>query len=273
MKDLGPSETRRLLVDSGIATSRAIGFATGGFSEPVSYDWHSHRRHQLIYAFEGTLSVEANGRKHFLPPRRAAFIPAGLAHRTVRGFSGTRRTTPRSRIASVFLSPAIASIGMGELVVFAAPPLLRELLTRALAWGPAHKPNALSRSFFRTIALLCAEWVRAPVAFWLPDAGDERLRESMRWVEGHLREADERKAAAAAGTSPRTFRRQFQEATAMAWREYITRARLLRAAELLTSSGENIAEIAWSVGYQSAPAFAKAFQRFAGQTPAEYRRR
>jgi len=59
----------------------------------------------------------------------------------------------------------------------------------------------------------------------------------------------------------------------MPWRECIVRARLLRAAEELAAvSNQSVAGIAWHVGYASAPAFEKAFQKFAGQTPGEYRR-
>jgi AraC-like DNA-binding protein len=275
MKKLTADETSRLLLNSGIATSQAAAFATRSFSEPVSYDWHSHRRHQLIYAFEGTLSVEAAGRRHMLPPRRrAALIPAGLAHRTVHGFSKSRpKGHKRSRVTSVFLNPDVAPLRIPGIAVFAASPLLSEMLTRALDWGPGHEPTALSRSFFRTLALLCIEWVRSPVAFWLPGVEDPGIREAVRWVDSHLCQADEIAAAAVAGVSVRTFRRQFPEAAGMEWREYITRARLLRAAEHLASSSQSIAEIAWSVGYQSAPAFANAFYKFAGQTPGEYRRR
>src|SRR3954454_20402271 len=39
--------------------------------------WHTHELHQLLYAFEGVAEVETAGSQHLLPPRQAAWIPAG----------------------------------------------------------------------------------------------------------------------------------------------------------------------------------------------------
>ena len=259
--------------DRGIETSRAHTFAIGGFSEPISYDWHFHRRHQLICAFEGTLAVESRGRRHMIPSRRAALIPAGLAHRTCQGFAGPKRPDSRSRIASVFLSPVSIALPRSELVVFHSPSLLGEMIDRSLAWGPEHEPTQLSESFFQTIALLCVEWTQCPVPFWLPETDHPRIREALRVVATRISEADESMMAGICGMSERTFRRQFPLAMGMPWREYITRARLLRAAEELATPGAGVAETAWRVGYNSVAAFTNAFHNFTGQTPSQYRQR
>jgi len=273
MRGLIGQETQQLLRDLGIETSQASAFTTGGFVEPISYDWHVHKRHQLIYAFSGTLAVEGNGRRHLIPLRHAAFIPANLPHRTTLGFSIAGRQSVRSKIVSVFTKPRATPVRTDGIAVFGVTPLLAEMLGRALEWGPDHKETALSKGLFRTLALLCAEGVAAPIPFWLPQGNDPKTQEVLRWLDAHLRDANETKAAAEGGVSVRTFRRQFAAGAGMPWRECIVRARLLRAAEeLAAASSKSVAEIAWHVGYASAPAFAKAFQKFTGQTPGEYRR-
>ncbi|RBP48230.1 helix-turn-helix protein [Roseimicrobium gellanilyticum] len=49
--------------------------------------------------------------------------------------------------------------------------------------------------------------------------------------------------------------------------------RMHRAAELLRSTGHNIGDVAFAVGYYSISAFSRAFSREMGMTPSEYRRR
>lgn len=44
-----------------------------------------------------------------------------------------------------------------------------------------------------------------------------------------------------------------------------------KAIELLQKNDKKLAEIAQSVGYESDPAFSKAFKRFVGHTPRENR--
>ena len=103
MAQLSGLETRKRIRELGIDRSRRRAFALGGVQDPVTYDWHSHRSHQLIYAFEGSLAVESESRRHLLAVRCAALIPAGLMHRTTQAFavvSAKRVVAPR--VTSVF---------------------------------------------------------------------------------------------------------------------------------------------------------------------------
>jgi AraC-like DNA-binding protein len=52
---------------------------------------------------------------------------------------------------------------------------------------------------------------------------------------------------------------------------YLTRWRLLLGARLLTSGNASVAEIAADVGYESEPAFNRAFKREFGLPPARFR--
>lgn len=52
---------------------------------------------------------------------------------------------------------------------------------------------------------------------------------------------------------------------------YLTRWRMHLAAELLASSNLRVSQIAERVGYDSEPAFSRAFRRYLGEAPVEYR--
>ena len=77
-----------------------------------------------------------------------------------------------------------------------------------------------------------------------------------------------------AGTamSRATFIRRFQAATGMTFGQFLTRARLMVAADVLDNSDRNVAAIAAEVGYQSESAFTRAFRAATGQTPSQFRR-
>jgi AraC family transcriptional activator of mtrCDE len=69
-----------------------------------------------------------------------------------------------------------------------------------------------------------------------------------------------------------TFIRRFQSATGMTFGQFVTRARLMSAADLLAESGLTVAAVANQVGYRSESAFTRAFRSETGQTPARFRR-
>ena len=71
--------------------------------------------------------------------------------------------------------------------------------------------------------------------------------------------------------SDRGFSRRFQRATGQPAREFVLDRRMERARSLLSESRIPIEEIAARVGYADRAAFAKAFKRKTGATPASYR--
>jgi len=92
------------------------------------------------------------------------------------------------------------------------------------------------------------------------------------WTLEHLREpvtvAD---LAAHALMSPRTFARQFAARTGTTPHQWLTRARLMRAQELLEHSGDSVDQIAAECGL-SPLMLRRHFARMCGTTPQAYRR-
>ena len=72
------------------------------------------------------------------------------------------------------------------------------------------------------------------------------------------------------GMSRSVFARRFRETVGATPMEYLTRWRMLLAANRLKNSGEGLSAIAQSLNYESESAFSKAFRRVMGQSPRQY---
>ena len=72
--------------------------------------------------------------------------------------------------------------------------------------------------------------------------------------------------------SEATLRRYFYQFTDMSPQQFIAHARINRAQYLLSSTTKSITEISNEVGFESISCFTRAFKRFHGIAPSEYRR-
>jgi two-component system response regulator YesN len=63
----------------------------------------------------------------------------------------------------------------------------------------------------------------------------------------------------------------FKNETGQTLNQYLTEFRLERAKELLADPRNNISDIASRVGYNDSNYFGKAFKKYSGQSPSEYR--
>ena len=73
-------------------------------------------------------------------------------------------------------------------------------------------------------------------------------------------------------TSRRQLQRIYAEIGRTTFRDQLTRVRMQRAAELLSTNGHTVREVAGRVGYRQPAQFAKAFRSHHGLSPSEYRR-
>jgi AraC-like DNA-binding protein len=75
-----------------------------------------------------------------------------------------------------------------------------------------------------------------------------------------------------AAMSRSTFALRFKETVGVSPMEYLTRWRMLVAADRMANTDHSISEIAQSLGYESASAFTKAFKKIMGCSPRQYNR-
>jgi len=233
--------------------------------EDIVTGWHAHDLHQIEYAFEGVAEVETGTAHFLLPPQQAAWIPAGVAHRT---------TLKRVRSVSVFFEPAMVPLAGDRVRILAAAPVIREMLVYATRWPiDRHASDPTADAFFDALALLAGEWLEHEAPLCLPTSSDPVVSAVMDYTRDHLADVTVAAVCAAVGVSERTLRRQFGAATGITWRRYVLESRLLRSMTLLTEPGRTVLGVAVDVGFDSVSAFTRAFARFVGETPSAYRRR
>ncbi|MBN8847980.1 MULTISPECIES: helix-turn-helix transcriptional regulator [unclassified Sphingomonas] len=263
MKILTPDETRAALHGFGLDQPSGVGFAFLDPSRNTFYDWHAHDYHQLVYAIDGPSQIETRAGRYVLPAGRAAWTPAGLEHRTL---------ISTSRGAALYFSPEMVTDTSERIRILVAEPLMREMILHATRWPRgASEVDPLASSFFRTLALLCREWLEAELPLFLPGATHPAIARAMDFAAGDLASASQAGAAAAAGMSERSFRRAFTRETGMSWQAWLGQARILTAMGLLTE-GRRVTDVAAEVGYASLSAFAHAFHKLTGEQPASFRR-
>jgi AraC-like DNA-binding protein len=78
--------------------------------------------------------------------------------------------------------------------------------------------------------------------------------------------------ARAVRTSPRTLQRRLQEA-GLTFAEVLQQARCVAAEQMLRDSGRKIGDVARALGYSDPAHFTRAFVRWTGITPRDFRRR
>ena len=79
--------------------------------------------------------------------------------------------------------------------------------------------------------------------------------------------------ARSAGLSTSYFSRMFKQTTTVGFSEYVSRVRVEQAKQLLLNPNMQINEIAFAVGFHSAPHFNRMFKKVTGEAPGSYRQR
>jgi len=223
--------------------------------------FHDHAHAQLLYALSGLMRIETVHGVWVVPPQRAVWIPAGVAHRVT--------MVGEVQMRSLYVLRDLEGLP-GACQVISVSPLLRELIA---AFTSVIHDTAFQGPISR-LASVILDLLRAPVLalLHLPMPRAPRLRPI---VEAILADpADPRRLkdwARVAGASARTLARLFEAETGMgfsAWRQQVR----LQAALARLSAGEAVTSVAFAVGYESPSAFIAMFRRVLGASPQKYLR-
>ena len=254
--------------------------------------WHWHDEMEAVVVHTGQTTASIGSQRHVLNAGQGFFVNAGALHAA----SGTKGSQCRYHslvfhprlvgggIDSVFwqnyLRPLISS-GIKGMILDGSQPWHRQALDateRAWQAGAFEPPgfeftvrSALSELVFQ----LCAH---------LPDSAgrssekahrdSERIKQMLRFIQsGYDGEISTSDIAASAMISQSEALRCFKSTIGMAPIQYVKRYRVQKAAELLSSTDQKIADIGAACGFQDTSYFTRTFREIKGLTPGEYRAR
>ncbi|GGU93215.1 putative transcriptional regulator, AraC family protein [Actinomadura cremea] len=219
---------------------------------------HAHPHHQVAYPSHGVLEVSTDAGTWIVPPHRAVWLPAGVAH--------AHRAHGPTRLRTVNFEIGEPGAGFGGPVVLAVSPLLREVIVALTGGGR----DARRREHLRRVALDEIRTIEE-LPLHLPVPADDRLRAIADALAADP--ADRRTLAEfgrAAGASERTLSRLFREQMAMTFPQWRAQVRLHRALIRL-AAGAPVTVVAAECGYGGPSAFIQAFRQAFGTTPARFR--
>ncbi|WP_327004323.1 AraC family transcriptional regulator [Dactylosporangium sp. NBC_01737] len=265
---------------------------------------HEHEApfHVLL---EGTCLLRIGSRKLSLVPGDVVVIPSGAPHTITtpgRGrpqgvvkTSGDVFTTVRSArggesVIDLFCGHYTFGPGAGTMLLRSLPDpvhasfgqpagsgmlqTLSSLMRNEAQWQGAGTAVILSSlsTVLLAMVLRTSRGLATGATLWTA-AGDNRIAAVIeRVLDDPGADWSISRLSAVAAMSRATFIRHFQHSTAMTVGAFVTRARLMTAAELLRSGDDTVAAIAARVGYRSESAFSRAFRTASGTTPARFRR-
>lgn len=241
-------------------TPRDVVITGNDYAPHYALPRHAHKRGQLLYAVAGAVTVITDEGGWVVPPRRALWIPAGIAHAVhMSGVVSTRSAYVRKE--------ATGSLPT-QCRVIDVSLLLHALLQEAVDLPAEYRLDGRDG---RVMALLLDEIAAMPVLpLNTPLPRDPRLARLCRaLITAPALDIDIDAMALKADMSRRSFTRIFRQQTGMSFSAWRQQACLLTALTRL-GSGQSITQVAIDLGYSSASAFTSAFRRVLGAAPSRY---
>lgn len=221
---------------------------------------HYHDRDQLVYASRGVMTIRTGTSTWVVPPHRAVWIPAGIAHTiTMSGLVAMR---------TLYFKPGLATTLPPDCCVINVPPLLRELVLHACTLGALARRT---RSLKHLIGVILDRLgVIEMLPLHLPHLSDTR---ALRVAEVFNRNPSDARTLAQlcrqSGASKRTVERLFLEETGMTFGKWRQQLRLMQAMRLL-AEGAKVTHASLEAGYSTPSAFISMFRKSLGTTPTAY---
>jgi AraC-like DNA-binding protein len=284
-------------------------YAAGGFGAEgdLAIRWPRHDGIKCYALFTGEcwLVVEGAGAPVRLRAGDCFLLPRGLPFRlttdlalpaidfqVLRQNGRVSGITTEASEATRFLAGGHFTLagGHAKLVLDALPPIvhiraeadraqmrwaierMREELSAPRPGGSLIAQQLAYMMLVQALRLHLAEGSQAG-ASWLAALADPHLHGAIAAIHeepGHPWTLE--KLARRAGMSRTVFALRFKEVVGETATDYLTRWRMLLAAERLSSADESVATIAASLGYESESSFGKAFRRVLGLPPRRFAR-
>src|ERR1700729_4564428 len=134
---------------TGLVDLRESGRWAGGShmydgGEQLVTGWHFPDVHEIEYACRGVVEVKTEAGPYLLPPHQAAWIPAGLHHRTTLN-AGVQPL-------AVLFEPRLVPVAGDRVRIIAVSALLREMMLYSVRWPISRIESGMEAdSFFQAL--------------------------------------------------------------------------------------------------------------------------
>jgi AraC-like DNA-binding protein len=247
-----------------ISTDDGIHLIANEYPRGTRLDTHMHREAQLVYAARGTMQVTTPKGRWLVPPDRAVWVPARLAH-SIDVLADIDMRTLYFDVA--WLAREREGAELNEEFVVRVSCLLHETI---LALFDGRNERERTTLLIR-LALLELHQAEDSMTF-VPLPREPRCRRAASMVlDDPTAPHDIETLARQVGTSARTLSRLFASETKLSFKSWCQRARIAAAVERLSSdTNVSIKQVAGELGYTSLPAFSHAFRQVTGRTPTDF---
>jgi AraC family transcriptional regulator len=160
-------------------------------------------------------------------------------------------------------------------------PRLEDERVRALATAAEHADGSPAGRVYmdsigRALAAVLLQSrgvLRKPIRQYRGGLAPAQLRRVIGFVQAHLhQEVSLMQMAEEANLSPAYFSQMFRESTGVAPHQFVLRARVERAKELLRKQDRRVLDVAIQCGFQTQQHFARVFRTLCGMNPTQFRR-
>lgn len=253
---------REIDIDPYENTPRDAVVTANDYPHGQHFALHTHQRGQFAYAACGVITVFSGQGNWVVPPQRAIWVPAGVAHEmTMAG--------PVTMLNTYIANPVAGQLALpAHCQVFGVSPLLRQLLLQAqdipALYDETQREGLLMRLLLHEIAAMPRLSLNAP----LPN--EPRLARACRHLLAQPSlDIGIDDMSQQVGMSRRTFTRLFRQQTGISFVEWRQQACLL-AAVVRLGNGEPVTRVATDLGYSSPSAFTSVFRKVLGEVPSRY---
>ena len=233
----------------------------------------AHGGHEITYVDYGRMRLMLNGTHRTLTPGECAIIPSETLHSIQ-----SHEDKPFSFLDIMYDGHCPRTIS-GQIIRLTTDEksIILDLKKETENAALHHESMCLLKL---NLLLLMIDRNRSQPLFSQPETGANQhshrqqiVRRSLTYLEEHMAEPlHPERIARHAEISASHLRRLLHRETGKTLSQHLKTFRIETAKKLLMGSPKNINEVAWRVGYESAPHFCTVFKKETGKTPTEYAR-
>ncbi|QBJ85345.1 AraC family transcriptional regulator [Chryseobacterium gleum] len=214
---------------------------------------HRHSRAQLTFVEEGYQYFHIDRKIYLVPQHHVIWIPSEKGHKIT--------SEAQTVNLMVFLFKSVFEDEFYKNVqVFAAPPVLKEMLLYASKWNQSLGENEEQDVFFKAILKSLPNFCKESSSLEIPVPADTRLIPVCNEINTHFKyNLDIDSLAEKAQMSVRSLQRIFKNETGITLQKYLQLTRILKSIELIDTRQYTLSEVAYKVGYQSLSAFTSSY--------------